>query len=263
MILFRLRSSYTIRQDMSIIKTCYIELSIGVFFFVSVVTATPSLSQNSIIQPRFNVVLHDTLVQADIAHLVHTLNENYDRIKNSLGVSSLPQISVQVWSDESMYQQAMMETLGMRFPGSRGYVTGDKELRLLFHRRLSAQKEAIHEFVHVVSLNLNPDFGNNPRWLWEAVALYLAEEFRDPREVDYLLDGSYPTLQELNSGFNSGRNIYDVGFLLGDYIVSTWSINHLIDLIRSNGNIEATLGITENSFEADWHSYIQENYMIP
>jgi len=42
----------------------------------------------------------------------------------------------------------------------------------------------VHGFCHAVSLYVSPTFGNNPRWLWEAVALYENAEFVDPRTPD-------------------------------------------------------------------------------
>ena len=210
---------------------------------------------------RFNIILHDSLTQADINHLVKALNENYGPIVQHLQVSSLPRITIQIWADEEHYQQAMEETLGMRFPGSRGYVTGDREMRLLYHRRLSAQKEAVHEFAHVVTLNMNPEFGNNPRWLWEAVAMYEAQEFRDPRDVDYMKEGKYPTLADLNEGFNTGRSIYDVGYTLVAYIVNDWGSDALINLIHSNGDIEGVLSVTEEAFEKGWHEFVESRYL--
>lgn len=220
-----------------------------------------ALSQNQDAGQRFNIVLHDTLEQADVAHLTRALGENYERVKDAFRVSSLPVVTIQIWSEEGAYQDAMEERLGMRFPGSRGYVTGDRELRLLYHRRLSAQKEAVHEFAHVVSLNLNANFGNNPRWLWEAVAMYAAEEFRHPGDVPELRKGSFPTLQELSTDFNSGRSIYDVGYVLVEYIETTWDHDRLIALIRANGAIEETLGVSEADFEAGWQQYVQEKYL--
>ncbi|MEM8488048.1 MAG: hypothetical protein AAF564_21035 [Bacteroidota bacterium] len=209
----------------------------------------------------FDFVLHDTLTVGDVAHLTTALEANYARVAQALAVDTLPTITVQIWSDEQAYQDAMEETLGARFPGSRGYVTGDRELRLLYHRRLSAQKEAVHEFAHVVSLNLNPDFGNNPRWLWEAVALYLADEFNDPANVAYMRDKAFPTMEELNAGFNASKNIYDVGYLLVDYIISEWGQSVLIDLINTNGDIPAILGVPVADFESGWHQFVTEKYL--
>ncbi len=218
-------------------------------------------SSQSLDRARFNYVLHDTLAQADVTHLSRALDEHYDRIKELFNVPALPVITVQIWADEEQYQEAMQQTLGMRFPGSRGYVTGDRELRLLYHRRLSAQKEAVHEFAHVVSLNLNPEFGNNPRWLWEAVAMYAAQEFRNPKEINDIRDGNFPTLSDLNEDFNSGRNIYDVGYILVEYLVAQWSEDKLIELVSSNGDLKAVLGVTESEFEAGWQGFVKQKYL--
>jgi len=245
-----MQESYTLSLRRKAIAFLVLFLAISVQSFAQVVG-----------QQRFHFVVHDTLELGDIGHLVHALEGNYERIMEDLRVPSLPQITVQVWSDEDAYQDAMEAQLGMRFPGSRGYVTGDRELRLLYHRRLSAQKEAVHEFAHVVSLNLNSNFGNNPRWLWEAVAMYAAEEFRDPKEIPYLKEGDYPSLAELNTDFNSGRNIYDVGYLLVDYVVTSWDHDHLIALIKSNGAIEETLGISEAEFETGWQRFLKKKYL--
>lgn len=209
---------------------------------------------------RFNFVLHDSLDHGDVAHLAVALEENYERIKRNLQVATLPLIRVQIWADNEAYQDAMEDAFGMRFPGSRGYVYGADELRILFHNEDSAARELVHEFVHAVSLTLNPEFGNNPRWLWEAVAQYEAGEFRDPREISYVQEGNYPGLDELNAGFNSGRNIYDIGFVLVDYIVKMWGKEALIALIRSNGAIQETLNINVIDFESGWHHYMKKTY---
>ena len=91
--------------------------------------------------------------------------------------------------------------------------------------------------------------------------MYVAEEFRDPKEIPYLQEGDYPSLGELNTDFNSGRNIYDVGFLLIDYIVSSWDHDRLIELIKANGAIEETLGISEADFEMGWRKFVEKKYL--
>ena len=245
-----------------IILICRIIFRFGLaFFMLAPLCHAQNISAGQ--DSRFNYVLHDTLEQSDIQHLVRALQENYQRIQHHLQVPSLPTITVQIWSDEEAYQDAMAATLGMRFPGSRGYVTGPQELRLLYHRRLSAQEEAVHEFAHVVSLNLNPEFGNNPRWLWEAVALYESGAFRDPLRVDYLRAGELPTIEELNAGFSTGKNIYDVGYLLIEYFFSNWDSDRYIDLIKANGDIKTVLGISQSKFEDGWHSYLKTKYLNP
>ena len=66
---------------------------------------------------------------------------------------------------------------------------------------------------------MNPRFANNPRWFWETVALYENGEFVDPRSLDYVVRGAFPTLQQLNVDPNGGTQIYQLGYVLGEFIV--------------------------------------------
>lgn len=209
----------------------------------------------------FEFFLHDDLTETDVRHLQIALTTSRPAVLEALGLSDIPTVSVHVWQNEERYQEAMEETLGMRAPGSRGYVTGDREIRLLFHRRLSAQREAVHEFVHAVTLNLNPDFGNNPRWLWEAAAIYLAGEFVEPAESPVFANDSCPTLETLNSPFDRGGSIYSSGYILGEFIVAAWAPESLPALISANGNTSAALNTSEAEFEQRWCEFVQKKYL--
>lgn len=208
----------------------------------------------------FEFILHNDLSDRDVAHLHVALHDSRSTVLAALGLSDMPPVTVQVWRDKVNYQDAMEQTLGMRAPGSRGYVTGPSEIRLLYHQMLSAQREAVHEFVHAATLALNPGFGNNPRWLWEAVAQYLAGEFVDPSTASQFQGGKCPSLETLNSPFDSGGAIYRSGYLLGEFITASWSAAKLRQLISANGDIETILGITENDFETRWCGFVQSKY---
>jgi hypothetical protein len=153
----------------------------------------------------------------------------------------------------------MEELLGVRYAGADGYVYGAGE----FHIRLvrDAAGNAVHEFSHVVSLNVNREFANNPRWLWEAVAIYEAQEFVDPKKVQYMVEGDYPTLSELNLGFGTGGNrIYSLGYILAEYVVEGWGMEALRGLIESNGNMISVLGVDIKEFENGWHEWLERKF---
>ena len=101
---------------------------------------------------------------------------------------------------------------------------------------------------------------NNPRWLWEAVALFENQEFVQPRTVSYLARGAYPTLQQLNADPNASRQIYDVGYVLGEFIVSQWGRAAFLQLIRTNGDLPGVLGISTPAFENSWARWLQDRY---
>ncbi len=118
----------------------------------------------------------------------------------------------------------------------------------------------IHEYVHCVTLNIKSNFGNNPRWLWESIALCEAGQLVDPRNIPYMVSHTPPTMTELNSFSNT--YIYDVGYLLAEYIVTQWDYDHLRSLIVNNGNTTATLGMTSSQFHAAWFEFIKAKYGI-
>ena len=70
-----------------------------------------------------------------------------------------------------------------------------------------------------MSLNVTGGFINKPRWLSEAIAIYEARGFVDPKRLQYIVEGDYP-LSELDSEFGTGGNrIYCVSYVLTEYIV--------------------------------------------
>lgn len=237
-------------------------IQFSVFIFIAAISSVGwSQDAGSGGVQKFEWVLHDGLEMQDVAHLQTALNNNFAAVLTSLELTQLPIVTIQIWRDETSYQDAMEIALGSRAPGSRGYITGPQEVRLLYHTMLSAQKEAVHEFVHAATLTLNPEFGNNPRWLWEAVAQYLAGELVDPKTSSLFAEDRCPSLETLNSPFDRGGSIYRSGYLLGDFIVQTWGKAALTELIRQNGATDSVLGLSEAAFQRHWCTFVQTHHM--
>ena len=81
-----------------------------------------------------------------------------------------------------------------------------------------------------------------------------------PSQIPYMVNQDPPTLSELNNLNNT--QIYDVGYLLSEYIVETWRRQHLKNMIISNGNISQTLGVTVQQFESGWFLFVKDKYHI-
>jgi hypothetical protein len=60
----------------------------------------------------------------------------------------------------------------------------------------------------------------------------------------------------------SGR-IYQVGDVLGNYIVRDWGLDGLVRLIQHNGDLAAALGVTTAAFETGWHAFLRDRYGLP
>jgi len=119
----------------------------------------------------------------------------------------------------------------------------------------------VHEFCHAVSLSVSSTFANNPRWLWETVALYENGELVPPRTLDYLVRGAYPSLADLNADPNAGRQIYELGYVIGEFIVAHWGRAGLLDLIRAHGDVNAVFGRTPAAFEMEMYAWIRTKYL--
>jgi hypothetical protein len=224
-------------------------------------TTSPSPVAESLelrLQTEHFRILAGTTPASELRSTADRLEQEYPRITSGLGIRSLPEISVRVWQDPGTYFDVLIRHFGVRYDAA-GYITGPVELRLLAGPRLAVN--TVHEFVHAATLSVNPSFANNPRWLWETVALYENGEFVDPRTLPYVVSGSLPTLQQLNADPNAGRQLYDLGYVIGEFIVTTYGRPAYLQLIASNGNLDATLGISAADFEAAFQIFVRRRYL--
>jgi hypothetical protein len=163
-----------------------------------------------------------------------------------------------VWSDEASFLAEMERFFGRRY-NATGYVTGPTVLRVLAVSQVV--RNATHEMSHAISLRVNPTFGNRPRWLWESVALFENDELVDPRSISYLAQGRFPTLSDLDADPNASRQVYEVGYLLGEFIVSRWGRPAFLRLIQTNADVPATLGLSVQAFEEAWYEWVRQRYL--
>ena len=179
------------------------------------------------------------------------LESAYRRIATDLAQNGLPRITGRFYPDQVSYSAYTGNT-------ARGSVQSRNEFSMV-----AAPLDpsiAVHEFAHCVTLHLDRNSGNNPTWLWEAVAIFEAEQFVDPRSVPCLANRQFPTLTELNQR-GGDCDIYRVGYTLTEHLVEGWGFEGLRDLIASHGDIPAVLGLSTSQFEAGWQRFIEEHYL--
>lgn len=247
---------------------CFIMIANSSFVFAQQNTPFEKAQSN-----QFNYVLYDDLAAEEVDSQISFLEENYLRVMEDLKVNEMPKITVRIWREYENLYQAQEERYGIRYEGSGGSVwwseSGEPEILAIYDKRFEGRRQhttgLLHEFAHLVTQRVNPSIANNPRWLWEAIALYEATGYlRGFPRIDYIEARDFPTLTELNVGFNDAnetRNIYQVGYVLAEYIVETWGTEKLLSLVESNGNIPSTLGINITEFELGWHQFIEEKYL--
>lgn len=216
--------------------------------------------QTTIQSTHVSFVLYDGPTQSITSPIIEKIDQNFERIITDLQLTSLPNIKVEIWNDETHFQNDMKRDIGTNYWGATGYVYSSTNVRIL--NRGSAAQTVLHEFAHAVSLNVNRQFGNNPRWFWEAVAIYESGEFNDPKNIFYLAAGNFPTIAELTADFNAGtRKIYEVGYLLSEYIIETWGKESYVQMIKNNANIQLVLSISTTQFESGWKEFVMREYL--
>ena len=228
-------------------------------------------SQDSL---QFTFFLYDGLEYEDVAGIKENLDRNGNRIARdfNLNVSELGKFEVHVWQNRQNFVDATAEITGQRIEAANGrlgysavYIFFNKDQNAInqseFPYCLMPAEIAEHELAHSLSLRLNLTFPNNPRWFWESVAIYESNEFYDPNTLGYLKSGNFPTLAELDQPFGlNNLKIYQVGYLIGEFIIETWGKSKYIRMIKNNGNIRQALNIGEVEFEEMWKSFVMNKY---
>ena len=210
------------------------------------------------------VFQYTTLDAGNVGTMASAVEGQYDRILSDLGVDRMPAITVTLYLDHAAMVAATQAVAGPIPASASGLVTGESRIHLMspnapawapFDRMVS---NLIHEFAHCVSLHVNPRIGNNPRWLWESVAIYESRQSVDLRTVGYMIALTPPSFATLNA-FDNTR-VYEVGYSIGEFVVARWGQRALRDLIAANGETDGVVGISLADFQRDWFAFVRERY---
>jgi hypothetical protein len=207
--------------------------------------------------PHFRLFA-DAVPETLLREVADRLESELPRFQLDLSVGAVRPLTVRVLQDPAAWAAEVEGYFGRRID-TAGYVTSAEELRVLAVAQVA--RNATHELAHCLSLQLNPSFGNNPRWLWESVALYENREFVDPNTLDYMAAGRPPSLAELDADVTASRKVYDVGYTLGEFVVARGGPAALVSLIRANGDVRAVFGQGTREFEIQWYSFVRERYL--
>jgi hypothetical protein len=201
---------------------------------------------------------------ASVATTAAAVEAHHARILDDLGLQQIPQVTVTLYPDRESFFAAVTPLVGDVPSFASGLVTGPSQIHVLSPNLASQWSYSeglvaiVHEFAHCASLRANPGIANNPRWLWESVALYEAGQIVDPRTLPYMRAHQPPSLVELNRLENPA--IYEVGGLIGEYIVQAWGRGALRDLVRTGGALETVLGVDEVEFVDGWFEDVRGRY---
>lgn len=198
-----------------------------------------------------------------IAETAVRVEREYARVIADLGVTSMPRVHVTFYLDHAALEAATRPVAGVVPAWTYGLVTAEDHIHVMspnlaawapYAHRIG---DIVHEFAHCVSLRANPRIANNPRWLWEAVAIFESRQFVDPRTLPYMTAHQPPPLAALNS--MADTRIYDVGYTVAEFIISRWGQEGLRSLVASNGDVGA-LGPDSAIFFDQWFAWTSAKY---
>jgi hypothetical protein len=205
---------------------------------------------------------------ATITQTAAALESEVPRILEDIDISAMPQVVVTLYPSVDALRQAVGNQAGPLPSFTTGLVTGPTAIHIVSPNLSTTWAYAdgvtaiVHEFAHCVSLVANPSVANNPRWLWESVALFEAGQLSDPGTLPYFAPGGTPpSLAQLN-GFDN-TIVYSVGATLGRFIVDAHGRDAYRQLIRTNGDLGRVLGATESAFLADWRAFVRDTFHVP
>ena len=210
-------------------------------------------------------IIYTELDDKNIKNIADSLDTHYSIIVKHLQSGELPIVNIHFYTNITDLQIAVKSSVPNLPAWAIGLATSVSEIHMLSpnHPKQDYQtmiRNTIHEFAHCVSLKINGTIGNNPRWLWEAVAIYEGNLPWDPHLLAYLVNQKPPSLDELNQVSNS--YIYEVGYFIADFIVQTKGYSTLHDLLKNNGNLKETLNIDDEEFTKQWFAYVKMKHGI-
>ena len=210
-------------------------------------------------------IFYTELDDKNIKEIADSLEANYSRIVTHLQSEKLPVVKINFYSNITSLQIAV-QSIEPNLPiWAIGLATSVSQIHLLSpnHPKQDFRTmihNTIHEFAHCVSYNINSNIANNPRWLWEAVAIYESNHYPEPQKISYLVNQNPPSLNELNQFTNT--YIYEVGFFIAEFIVETKGNIGLNELIKNNGDLKKTMNLNEEEFTKQWFLYVKKKYGI-
>jgi hypothetical protein len=214
----------------------------------------PDAAPRTLVADGDTYVLYGEISDGEVQTLIDALADNATRIQAHLQVPMMPPLTIRIWASalSDDWYSTMRASLGTVYPGATGYLWGEAEMRLLFNAE--SPTEIVHEFAHLVSIQVNPTIPNNPRWLWEAIATYEAGQLDHPSGWT-LAELSFPGFEALNQ-YNSPLP-YRWGYLISAAIIDRWGDESYLDLIRTNGRAEETLEVTEAELGVYLEAYVR------
>ena len=237
----------------------------GINFLIAIVVLAISCTSMGKIDKVYKTthfkIFYTVLDDTNIKEIADSLENSYPKITSHLLSGDLDIVNVHFYENitdlSKVFPDFPVWSVGQTISVSEIHMISPNDPKQDYQTMIRNSK---HEFAHCVSLKINSTISNNPRWLWESVALYEANLPWDPRMLPYLVNQKPPSLRELNEFSNP--NIYEVGYYITQFIVEIHGRTALKSLIQNNGNLKDTLNMDDKEFTKQWFAFVKKKYGI-
>jgi len=79
-------------------------------------------------------------------------------------------------------------------------------------------------------------------------------------EMSHAISLSFPTLSELDADLNASRQVYEVGYLIGEFVLARAGCDGLLRLVRANGDVTSVGFVSPAAFEEAWKAFVRGRY---
>ena len=194
-----------------------------------------------------------------VARFSKKIESGYEQLLLDFGIASLPTTTIKIFPDLRTYHNGVLTPWAPDW--QKGRVWTKNEIRLVSPVYLREKKGEdapddliTHEFVHILHWNKAGDPNQVVKWLWEGVALYKGCCAWGVQDLTYLSDKKGPSIKDINS---SGQLQYELGYYLIAFVVERWGWEKVLQLMETNGDLKAILGISEKAFEKEFYTYMK------
>lgn len=249
-----------------------------VYFSVFVLRKIRVVKTPTIIYTNHFKINYSGILKSEAENISKSLEDNYNRIRQELTDPEHDTISVFIHPTQKEFNTAT----GLLNSSANGVSRGPKIFHLMYQTWFNSilpadmNKVAVHEFTHCVQLNIliedaktkygemsNLEFDKKfekefadkyPQWFWEALCDYEANVL-NKSSVNYAMKKGL-TLKELNNS----NQIYNLGHTIVDYMVTAYGKDKLPVFIKSYGDFDNVLKVSEKEFEEGWRKFVANKY---
>jgi len=253
-------------------KTCSFEFTLNSFFVFLTIPELVGQNNDSLKLAKESLHFGFYSTNGDIKvldSLATTLENNYSRITNHLGIQINKKINVKVFPNVKAFHAAI------NLPDAPDWVVGKgsaNELMMVSplnpgssYTYESLMQIIVHEFVHLAVYYTRADKGmaGFSKWLSEGYACYEAGQINEyiRKSIESSLSEKVPptwTQLERASEIEFGNmNGYGLSITIVEFLIVRYGINKLVLLIKDLENIETIYGLSKDALEKQWIQYLK------